>query len=136
MKLQRNYIEVSHQSVVILRVMLSLIFIVASISHFFNTEKTVSRIEQARFGFIGNILGTPETAVILSGIVMLLAGISLLIGFKTKISAIVLIIVLIPITISIQVGQMSTIGPLFKNIAILGGLIFFSMNSNLKTKKQ
>jgi putative oxidoreductase len=40
-------------------------------------------------GFIRDILGTPETAVILSGIVMLLAGISLLIGFKTQIAAIV-----------------------------------------------
>ncbi|CDF79301.1 hypothetical protein BN863_15890 [Formosa agariphila KMM 3901] len=35
-------------------------------------------------GFIGNILGTPEIAVILSGIVMLIAGISLLLGLKRK----------------------------------------------------
>ena len=93
MKFQEKTLEVSYKSVVILRIMLSLIFIIASISHFFNTEKTVSRIENSSLGFIGNILGTPETAVILSGIVMLIAGLSLLLGFKTQIAAIVLIAV-------------------------------------------
>lgn len=133
MKFQDKTLEVSYKSVVILRILLSLIFIVASISHFFNTEKTVSRIENAPMGFIGNILGTPETAVILSGVVMLISSVALLIGFKTRIAAIVLITVLIPITLTIQVGQMTTLGSFFKNIAILGGLLFFSMNPNLKT---
>lgn len=136
MKFQEKTLEVSYKSVVILRIMLSLIFIIASTSHFFNTEKTVNRIENASMGFIGNILGTPETAVILSGIVMLIAGIALLLGFKTQIAAIVLIAVLIPITLTVQVGQMTTLGPLFKNVAILGGLLFFSINSNLKIQKQ
>lgn len=134
MKLREKSLEVSYLSVVILRIMLSLIFIVASISHFLNTEKTVNRIENATFGYIGNIFGSPEIAVILSGIIMLIAGIFLLIGFQTQIAAIALIIVLIPITITIQVGQVSTIGPLFKNVAILGGLLFFSLNQNLKTQ--
>jgi putative oxidoreductase len=112
--------------------MLSLIFIVASASHFFNIEKTVSRIENANMGFIGNSLGSPKTAVILSGIVMFVAGVSLLIGFKTRIAALVLLAVLIPITLTIQVGQMATLGPLFKNIALLGGLLFFSINSKIQ----
>ena len=136
MKFQDKTLIVSYASVVILRIMLSLIFIVASISHFFNTAKTVSRIESANMGFIGNILGSPEIAVILSGIAMLIAGIALLIGFKSRIAAMVLIAVLIPITLTIQVGQMSSLGPLFKNVAILGGLLFFSINSNLKNKEQ
>ena len=130
MKIQGKILEVSYLSVAILRIMLSLIFIVASTSHFFKLEQTVQRIESAHFGFMANILGTPEIAVILSGIAMLIAGIALLAGFKTRISAIILIAVLIPITLTIQVGQTATLGPLFKNIAILGGLIFFSMNSN------
>lgn len=136
MKTQEKKLEVSYLSVVILRVMLSLIFIVASMSHFFKLEQTVKRIEAANFGFIANILGTPKIAVILSGITMLIAGISLLIGFKTKISAIILITVLVPITLTIQVGQWATLGPLFKNIAILGGLLFFSINSNIKFNKK
>ena len=136
MKLHKKSLEVSYNSVVTLRVMLSFIFIVASINHFFKTEKIVSRIENATMGFIGYILGTPEIAVILSGIVMFIAGILLLTGFKSQIAATVLILVLIPITLTIQVGQMSTLGPLFKNVAILGGLLFFSINSNLKIQKQ
>ena len=123
-------------SVVILRMMLSLIFIVASTSHFFKTKKMVARIENANLGFIGTVPGSPETMIILSGIVMLIAGISLLAGFKTRLSSIILIAVLIPITITIQVGQMSTMGPLFKNIAVLGGLLFFSINSKFKIQKQ
>ena len=136
MKFQEKTLEVSYKSVVILRVLLSFIFIIASTNHFFNTEKTVNRIENSSMHFIGNILGTPELAVVLSGIVMLIAGISLLLGFKTKIASIVLIAVLIPITLTVQVGQMSTLGPLFKNVAILGGLLFFSINPTLKIQKQ
>lgn len=136
MKIQEKNLEVSYTSVVILRIMLSLIFIVASTSHFFKLEQTVKRIEAANFSFIANIVGTPEIAVILSGIVMLIAGVALLIGFKTRVSAIILFAVLIPITLTIQVGQVATLGPLFKNVAILGGLIFFSINSNLKINKQ
>tara|TARA_R110002050_G_scaffold164697_1_gene294843 strand:+ start:92 stop:493 length:402 start_codon:yes stop_codon:yes gene_type:complete len=132
MKFQEKTLEVSYKSVVMLRMMLSLIFIIASISHLFNIEKTVGRIENSSMPFMGNLLGTPETSVILSGIAMLIAGVSLLVGFKTKIASIVLIAVLIPITLTIQVGQITTLGPLFKNVAILGGLLFFTINSNLK----
>jgi len=86
-------------------------------------------------GFVGDLLGTPRTAVILSGVVMLIAGIALLIGFKTRIAAIVLIAILIPITLTVQVGQVETLGPLFKNVALLGALLFFSINSNLNFKQ-
>ena len=64
--------------------MLSLIVIIASTNHLLNTKKAVSRIENSSMGFIVNILGTPGIAVILSGIVMLVAGILLLIYFKNK----------------------------------------------------
>ena len=86
-------------------------------------------------GFVGDLLGTPRTAVILSGVVMLIAGIALLIGFKTRIAAIVLIAILSPITLTVQVGQVETLGPLFKNVALLGALLFFSINSNLNFKQ-
>src|SRR5690554_3892578 len=101
MKIQEKHLDVSYTSVVILRIMLSLIFIVASMSHFFKLEQIIRRIEAANFSFIAKIVGTPEIAVILSGIVMLIAGLALLIGFKTRISAIILIAVLIPITLTI-----------------------------------
>ena len=64
--------------------MLSLIVIIASTNHLLKTKKVISRIENSPMGLIVNILGTPEIAVILSGIVMLVAGILLLIYFKNK----------------------------------------------------
>lgn len=136
MKFQEKKLEVSYNSVVILRIMLSLIFIVASANHLLNTEEAVNKIAHASMGFIGHILGAPETTIILSGIAMLIAGVALLIGFKTQYAAIILIAVLIPITLTVQVGQVETLGPLFKNIAILGALLFFSINSKLNIQKQ
>lgn len=124
-------LQVSYASVVVLRVLLSFIFIVASISHFINTENTIQRLEHAKMGYIAQLLGTPKMAVILSGVVMLIASITLLIGFKTRLAALSLIAVLVPITLAVQIGQVESMGPLFKNIALLGGLLFFSMNSNL-----
>ena len=128
-------ILVNNRSVIIFRVILSGIFLVASLSHLLNLEKTLLRIEQARFKGIAHFFGEPKLMVIGSGIIMLMAGISLLLGYKIKWAAILLCAVLIPITLTIQVGQITTLGPLFKNIAILGGLLFFILNdfNNSKT---
>jgi putative oxidoreductase len=129
-------LSVNGNSITVLRVLLSCIFVIASINHLFNLERTVNKLNEARFKELAYIFGNPEIAVIASGIPMLIAGIALMLGFEAKYAAIVLAIVLIPITITIQIGQMSTIGPLFKNVAILGGLLFFIMNNfNNKTTK-
>lgn len=129
-------ILVSKRSVQLLRIMLSGIFLVAGFGHLINTEKTVQRIEMAEFKRFALFFGNPELMVVFSGIVMLLAGIALFIGFKTRWAAIVLLLVLIPITITIQVGQITSLGPLFKNIAIAGGLLFFILNDIKTFKKQ
>ncbi len=128
MNTRNKKVEVSYLSVVVLRVMLSLIFIVASFNHLFNTDKAINRIEEAKLGIMGHLLGPPKVSVVLSGIAMFIAGMALLMGIKTRYAAITLILILIPITLTIQVGQMNTLGPLFKNIAILGGLTFFVYN--------
>ena len=127
--------QLNYTSILILRIATSSIFIVASLSHLFQIEKTVNRIAQAKFGFIGQLLGPPEIAVVASGILMLISGLSLALGYKTRYAAILLIAILIPITITIQVGQLTTLGPLFKNVAILGGLLFFTMNPKFKKQK-
>lgn len=126
-------ILISRRSIQLLRIMVSGIFLVAGFNHLVNVEKTAQRIEQASFKGIALFFGEPEWLVILSGIVMLIAGFLFLIGYRTKWAAIVLMAVLIPITLTIQVGQITTLGPLFKNIAIFGGLLFFVLNdtSNL-----
>ena len=132
-----NNLNVNRNSIIVLRVLLSGIFIVASFNHLFNLEKTVHKINQARFRELAYLFGDPSITVIASGIPMLISGIALMIGYKTKYAALILALILVPITITIQVGQMVTIGPLFKNIALLGGLLFFIMNNlnNLKTKQ-
>ncbi|MCZ4319053.1 DoxX family membrane protein [Aequorivita viscosa] len=128
-------ITVSRRSVQLLRILVSGIFIVASFSHLLNVEKTVQRIETASFKGLALFFGNLELLVILSGIVMLIAGISFLIGYKTRWAAIILLLVLIPITITIQMGQITSLGPLFKNIAIAGGLLFFIINDIQTFKK-
>lgn len=133
----KNQITVTPWSVHLLRMMVSGIFLVAGFSHLVNTEKTVGRIDQATFKGFAYFFGVPTILVILSGIAMLVAGLSLLAGYKTRWAALVLIAILIPITLTIQVGQITTLGPLFKNVAILGGLLFFVLNdfnTKFKTK--
>lgn len=121
-------ISVSRRSIQVLRVMLSGIFLIASSNHLMNVEQTAKRIDAASLKEFAYLFGDPELMVILSGIAMLIAGISLLIGFQTRWAAVILLTVLIPITITVQVGQVHTLGPLFKNVAIMGGLLFFIMN--------
>ncbi len=121
-------ISVSRRSIQVLRVMLSGIFLIASSNHLMNVEQTAKRIDAASLKDFAYLFGDPELMVILSGIAMLIAGIALFIGFQTRWAAVILIAVLIPITITVQVGQVHTLGPLFKNVAIMGGLLFFIMN--------
>ncbi|MBK5208419.1 MAG: DoxX family protein [Flavobacteriaceae bacterium] len=128
-------ILVNHSSLQVFRVMLSLIFLVASLSHLFKVEKTLQKINEARFKGIAYFFGDPKLMIIISGIAMLIAGFSLLVGYKTKWASIVLAACLIPITLTVQVGQTTTLGPLFKNIAILGGLLFFILNDFNNTQK-
>ncbi|MCG2431540.1 DoxX family protein [Aequorivita xiaoshiensis] len=129
-------LTVGKRSVQILRIMVSGIFLMAGANHLIEIEKTVNRIQMAKFKGFAEFFGHLELLVILSGIVMLAAGISFLIGFKTRWAAIVLLAVLIPITITIQIGQINSLGPLFKNIAIAGGLLFFILNDFNNNKIQ
>lgn len=121
-------ILISRRSIQLLRVLVSGIFLVAGVNHLLNIEKTAKRIEQASFKGIAYFFGEPQWLIVVSGIVMVAAGFLFLIGYKTKYAAIVLMAVLIPITLTVQVGQITTLGPLFKNIAISGGLLFFILN--------
>ena len=119
---------VSRRSVLVLRIMLSGIFLLASSNHIMNVEQTAKRIDSASFKSFAYLFGDPELLVILSGIAMLVAGLAFLVGFQIRWAAIILLLVLIPITLTVQVGQANTLGPLFKNIAIMGGLLFFILN--------
>lgn len=123
-----NNISINRHSIQWLRILVSGIFLVAGTNHLLHIEKTAKRLEQANFKGIAYFFGEPQLLIILSGIVMTIAGLAFLIGYKTKWAALILMAVLIPITLTVQVGQITTLGPLFKNIAILGGLLFFILN--------
>ncbi len=122
------HIKASRLSVHLFRAILSGIFLVAGGNHLLQPGKTAARIEQANFKGIAYFFGEPPTLVFISGVVMLSAAGLFLLNIKPRYMAAVLIAVLIPITLTVQVGQITTLGPLFKNIAILGGLLFFLLN--------
>ena len=120
---------VSGLSVLILRITLSGIFISAGISHLLLPAKVAGRIENAVFKEFAYSFGDPYLLGILTGYVLLIFGIMFLLGIFTRWSALILFLVLIPITITIQMGNGLNHGPLWKNIALFGGLLFFILNN-------
>lgn len=114
-------------SQLILRVLGSGIFLLAGISHLTATTRTAARLEEAPFGFLATSLASAELLVMLSGVALLGGGILFLIGYKIRYTALLLTLVLIPITVTVQISLQS-LGPLFKNIAIMGILIHFIVN--------
>jgi uncharacterized membrane protein YphA (DoxX/SURF4 family) len=111
----------------ILRIFGSGIFLLAGINPLTETARTAARLAEAPFGFLATSLASAETLVILSGVALLVGGGLLLTGYKTRYAALLLALVLIPITLTVQVSVQS-LGPLFKNIAIMGILVFFMVN--------
>lgn len=107
------------------RVLLSLIFLVAGTGHLVNTGHIARRLMNAQYGYLATSVAPPEPLVLLAGAALLVGGVCLLTGYRTEGAAVLLILLVIPITITIQLGR-STLGPLFKNIAILGALLYFA----------
>lgn len=108
----------------IFRVCLSLIFIIGGLGHFGRHETMLERLESSPWFDLVNSVGQPSFFLYLSGIVFCIAGAGLLLGLFTRLSALALFLTLIPITFVIHIAPDHT-GPLFKNVAILGGLIHF-----------
>ena len=123
--------EINKPSVLIFRIMLSSIFLVAAIQHLLKPEKVATRLANAKMGFIATSFASPLILVIIAGIGLLIGGLLLLVGFKTKLAAALLILMIIPITRTIQIGNPEELGPLFKNIGLIEGLIFFLFNGSL-----
>lgn len=65
---------------------------------------------------------------------MIVAGLMLAAEWKDRKAAIALLIVLIPITISVQLDNLKDLGPFFKNVAIAGSL-FFIINHKQNEKE-
>ena len=110
--------------------MLSGIFIVAGFNHLTNTGQIAGRLEAAPFGHLATAIASPEVLVLLASVPLLVGGIMLLIGAKTRLAALICLATIIPITVSIQIGDMSTLGPLFKNVGLAGGLLYFATHGS------
>lgn len=117
-------------SIFVFRILLSLIFILAGTRHVFQSHTVTDRLMDITLGQVVGGFISPELLVLSSGIGMVLAGIALVLGYRTQTAALVLILILIPITITVQTQGVHTLGPLFKNIGLLGGLIYFSANGS------
>ncbi len=116
-------------SVLIFRACLSGIFITAGISHISEPYKVAERITSAAFKNVAQSFGNIYWLSITSGYALLIGGIALLLGILPRWAALGLFLVLIPITITIQMGNGVLHGPLWKNIALFGGLLFFIINN-------
>ncbi|UUV22245.1 DoxX family protein [Paenimyroides aestuarii] len=122
-------LQVSSLSVLILRLCLSGIFVSAGISHLLKPEVVIQRILDASYNSFALFFGHLHLLVILSGVLMLIGGIVLLFGWASRWFSLMLLIILIPITITIQMGNGFFYGPLWKNIALIGALLFFIQNN-------
>ncbi|MBW8294454.1 MAG: DoxX family protein [Sphingopyxis sp.] len=110
----------------VFRVLTSLIFIIGGLGHFGQHQMMLDRMVESPWAGTVAMIGDPSLLLWLSGIAFVAAGLTLALGWMTRISALVLFVTLVPVTIAIHVvPDTSHVGPLFKNIAILGALLFF-----------
>ena len=111
----------------VFRVATSLIFIIGGIGHFGAHDDMLARMAESPWRDLVNMIGDPSWLLWLSGGVFVIFGITLALGFLTRISALLILVTLIPITIAVHVAP-GHAGPLFKNIAIMGALLYFYAN--------
>lgn len=111
----------------IFRVATSLIFIVGGIGHFAAHDDMLKRMEDSPWREVVSHIGDPSWLLWLSGAVFVVFGITLALGYLTRLSALLILITLVPITLAVHVAPGHT-GPLFKNVAIMGALLYFYAN--------
>jgi putative oxidoreductase len=130
-----NKVQVSRRSIDVLRIMLSGIFLVAGINHVIFPAEVANRLMESNV--YENFLFFMDARILVTatGIGLLAGGVLLLMNRYTRIASILLFLLLIPITVSVQLQGWSTAGPLFKNIAIAGALMFF-INNNFEPLKK
>lgn len=95
------------QHLVLFRSLTSLLFIYAGIKHLLHPEKVFSRIAASNaYAFINHRIFF-VTSVYITGIILVAGGIMLLTGYKQRLAAWTLLMVLIPITLTVQLEDLN-----------------------------
>lgn len=110
----------------VFRVLFSLIFVLAGLRHLIAPKMILARLEAAPLAYLATAIAPASFLVTASGVVLVLAGLGLLFGILIRPAALALIAVLVPVTVVVDLGHFGALGPLFKNVALLGGLIHFA----------
>jgi len=112
----------------VFRVLFSLIFLVAGFGHFAQSEVMIRRLVEAPLGDIATAVAPASVLISATGVVLMAGGAFLAAGYRTRLAALALIAVLIPITGTVHLAPgPEHVGPLFKNVALIGGLIHFAI---------
>ncbi|MEO1167871.1 MAG: DoxX family protein [Pseudomonadota bacterium] len=109
----------------IFRIATSFIFIIGGLGHFGRHQMMLDRMADSPWRDTVNAIGDPSLLLWLSGAAFVVFGIALALGFMTRLSALVILLTLLPITFFTHIAPGHT-GPLFKNIAIMGALILLT----------
>ena len=104
------------------RILLSILFILAGYAKLTDLAGTT--------GFFGSLgLPAPSVTAVVVGLVELLGGLAVLVGFKTRIAAIVLAIFVVGATAAAHLDFSQPLNPLMlpKNLAITGGFLLLAL---------
>jgi len=108
------------------RIAASLIFVVAGLGHVGRPEQMVAQLSHAPFGAWALGIAPARTLVLLAGPPLIAGGLALMLGLRTRLAALTLLALLVPITLTTHVGYGGGVGPLFKNLALAGALLHFA----------
>lgn len=106
----------------VFRVFTSLIFIIGGLGHFGRHQMMLDRMAGSPWREVVNSIADPSLLLWLSGAAFVTFGLMLALGLMTRLSALIILLTLVPITFFTHVAPGGT-GPLFKNIAIMGALL-------------
>lgn len=106
----------------IFRITLSLIFIVGGFGHFLGLNGMLERIKESPWRDHVELIGDPAILLWLSGAAFVVFGFLLMFGLLRRLSALILFLTLVPVTLAIHIAP-GHVGPLLKNVAILGALM-------------
>ncbi|HEY0354968.1 MAG TPA: DoxX family protein [Flavisolibacter sp.] len=123
------------QQFMLFRSLSSLIFIYAGIKHVMNPDEIFKRLGASSIYSLVPYEILFRTAILFSGVVMILGGLFMLAGFQTRKTAVVLLAMIIPITLTTQLENLDDLGPFFKNVAIAGSLLLISKTKIYDSKK-